>query len=35
MRQPLAIVIDLIQLLIGLADDILSEWIIGRKRERK
>jgi hypothetical protein len=35
MRQPFAIVVDFIQLLIGLVGDILFEWIIGRKRERK
>ena len=35
MRQPVVIVTDLVGLLIELVGDILFEWIIGRKRERK
>jgi hypothetical protein len=35
MRQPVVIVTDLVGLLIELVGDILFEWIIRRKRERK
>ena len=35
MRQPIAVVVDFVQFLIGLAGDILVEWILRRKRERK
>lgn len=35
MRQPFAIVTDLVGLLIELVGNILFEWIIRRKRERK
>jgi hypothetical protein len=35
MRQPVVIVTDLVGLLIELVGNILFEWIIRRKRERK
>lgn len=35
MPQPIAIVVDFVQLLIELMGNILFDWITRRKRERK
>jgi hypothetical protein len=35
MRQPFAIVTDLVGFLIELVGDLLFDWILRRKRERK